>query len=194
MAQSNGLATMMVIIFVGALIVFGGVYLALAFGSGGHSTPTPSPTATPTPMPSPTNISTATPTVTPTQNPTATPTQPPTPTPTPTPMPTLIPMPENATERMMFLAAYFVVNDETYRYDGVNGSVNVTLLTDVLGSSADVQVEFDCAHAGYGWRVDQQLNYSITHHFAVIGIRENQTVFAFLDYKWDMLRETAMSR
>lgn len=188
MAQSN-MMTMVAVIFVGALILFGGIYFASS-GGGVQKKVTPTPVITPTPTPTSTQTATITPTPTPTPVPSDTPTPTPTATPVPTPDPNL---PIDPINRTIAIAATFVMNEATYRYDGIPYSVNVTLLTDVNNYSADVQVEFDCLHPGFGNRAGQELNDTITHHYSVIGVRENQTVFAFLDYKWDMLKETLMS-
>ena len=98
---------------------------------------------------------------------------------------------ETATLR---IAEDFIANEETFKFDGIEGSIN-TIKTEPGWSSIFrslvFTIEFETRHAGHGDRTGQQLLQVITNHTAVVLVNtEKGTVAtAICDKTWDMVNE-----
>jgi len=87
-------------------------------------------------------------------------------------------------------ALEFLKNSPTFKYDGIEGSIE---LTDTVAletpSSWTFVYEFESTHAGYGNREDQMLAQVITSHTAYITIQQGKIAIAQVDNIWNMLRQ-----
>jgi hypothetical protein len=81
------------------------------------------------------------------------------------------------------LAKQFVMDDATFRFDGMDDTINATLDE----SSGIVTVEFTSRHAGYGDRTGLMLAEVLTPHRVILTISGGQVTSAVMDEKWDML-------
>ena len=92
------------------------------------------------------------------------------------------------------IAEDFIANDETFKFDGIVGSIKI-VKTEPGWSSAfksiAVTLEYQTRHSGHGDRTGQQLLQVITYHTAVILVNtENGAVaMAVCDKTWDMINE-----
>ena len=97
------------------------------------------------------------------------------------------PAPDEASK----IATDFIKVSPTYRFDGIEGSMNVssTVLAQTFASPSFwiVTVEFDCSHSGYGNRTGQMVLESIQHHIAVVHVAGGQVTVAVIGGVWDEL-------
>jgi hypothetical protein len=107
------------------------------------------------------------------------------------------------------VAEMFVKEDDTFRYDGMKGSLSIRVenagALDVMKprlSAMSIAValplrpaeykfkaKFDCLHSGYGDRTGKYLAQVITPHEAEITVVDCQVKSAIMDGRWDMLTE-----
>lgn len=98
-----------------------------------------------------------------------------------------------------WVATQFIKGDETYRFDGMPGSIKVipaqgtaTIMGFNKPSGAPAytfKASFNCRHAGFGNRVGKMLAYAIAPHTALITVKNKKVISATLDGKWNMLTE-----
>ncbi|MDD5287367.1 MAG: hypothetical protein PHD54_16065 [Desulfuromonadaceae bacterium] len=89
----------------------------------------------------------------------------------------------------------FIKNDSTYKFDGVDGSVNFpktesSASRDTPSSEIrdwEFTATYQTLHPGHGNRTGQVLIELITTHTAVIKIENGQITSAVCDGVWDML-------
>ncbi|MFA5076955.1 MAG: hypothetical protein WC488_00840 [Candidatus Micrarchaeia archaeon] len=104
--------------------------------------------------------------------------------------------PANSNEELALEKAQdFVMDDETYAFDGMVGTlkhVNTTTL-----KCPDCWIftfTFVSSSGGYGNRTGQQVLTVLTPHTAVIQITGGNITSAYLDKKWNMLTEAMLPR
>jgi hypothetical protein len=101
-----------------------------------------------------------------------------------------------------WVATQFVKGDETYRFDGISGTLKVLPaqgMVSIMGlgpwartpaaSTYTFKASFDCQHAGYGNRSGRILAQAIAPHTALITVKNNKVISATLDGRWNMLTE-----
>jgi len=76
----------------------------------------------------------------------------------------------------------------TYRFDGFDLEYKETLYPEVANCWAFV-FEFKSRHAGYGDRTGKVLAEVITHHKALVYVKNGEVTSAVLDGKWDMINQ-----
>ncbi|MDD5337078.1 MAG: hypothetical protein PHS02_01195 [Candidatus ainarchaeum sp.] len=92
-------------------------------------------------------------------------------------------------------AQNFVINDETYAFDGMAGTLNHTNTTVLKCPNCwAFTFTFVSSSGGYGNRTGQQVLTVLTPHTAVIEITDGNITHAYLDKKWNMLTETMLSK
>jgi hypothetical protein len=89
------------------------------------------------------------------------------------------------------VAVEFINGSPTFKFDGVQGSMNATSVT-IAETFAPpsfyiVNIEFDCSQGGYGDRTGQRVIQVVQHHTAVIHVTEGVVTLAVLDGVWDEL-------
>ena len=89
------------------------------------------------------------------------------------------------------IALEFLRNGATFKYDGIEESIEVEEIR--ILESFPVQyiviISFDSAHAGYGDRTGQVLAQVVTPHSAWIKVVNGEIVSAVLDNTWDELNQ-----
>lgn len=101
------------------------------------------------------------------------------------------------------IAKNFVLNDETYAFDAINGKLRLVSTTQIdffkAGSNGWVYTfEFWSTYPGYGNRsynmtMYARYMYMPTSHIAQITVINGKVTKAVLDEKWDMLNEEYMN-
>ncbi len=86
----------------------------------------------------------------------------------------------------------FVENSPTYRWDGVEGSIQVVEAYKTSKPNAvwEVVVAFTSANAGYGDRSDLIVATVITDHVITVMVEGNRVTAAIIDEVWDELSNT----
>ncbi|MEW6528466.1 MAG: hypothetical protein AB1391_01110 [Candidatus Micrarchaeota archaeon] len=93
-------------------------------------------------------------------------------------------------EQSRELARQFVLQDETYMFDGVQNSLEFEKYGTMTCINCWIFVfKFNCGHSGYGNRNGQILAQVITPHTAYISVSNGKIISAILDKKWDMITE-----
>jgi hypothetical protein len=87
------------------------------------------------------------------------------------------------------LAEQFVMNEATFAFDGVDGSLALMSVTRA-GERQIFTFHFECLHGGYGDRSGLVSREGLTPHRAVIQVESGQVVSALMDGRWDMLTQT----
>ena len=101
-----------------------------------------------------------------------------------------------------YVAKQFTVNEGTYKFDGMAGTLKVVPaqnVVSIMGVGAlaaqaypdtyTFKISFDSSHAGYGNRAGMILAESITPHTALITVKNNKVISATMDGKWNMMTE-----
>ncbi len=98
-----------------------------------------------------------------------------------------------------YVAKMYVTGDETYKFDGVSGSLKVvpaqntvSIMTSSLPTSYTFKAKFNCSHAGYGNRAGRIMAQAITPHTALITVKNNQVISATIDGRWNMMTERSI--
>ena len=89
-------------------------------------------------------------------------------------------------------AKQFVLNSTTFKFDGVEDSLNLRIIAvrESLPPIITVQADFSSLHLGYGDRTRQNITNEITNHIMWIGINNQTNVFsAVIDEKWDEINQ-----
>ena len=96
-------------------------------------------------------------------------------------------------EHSQIVAEEFVRLETTFRFDGIQGTLEVTSTTSV-GNGWQFTIEFDSRYAGYGNRSGQVLAQVITHHTAEITVQSGLGVTkAIMDEVWDMIDQRMLN-
>lgn len=98
-------------------------------------------------------------------------------------------------EQSRGIAEQFIIQDETYAFDGLQGTLefeNYTVMKCPYCWSFTFR--FDCGHLGYGNRSGQVLAQVLTPHTAEITVSEGKVVSAVLDGRWNMLTEEPVGK
>lgn len=80
------------------------------------------------------------------------------------------------------LAREFVMDDPTYRFDGIADTLQVSY----DGATGTATARFTSRHAGYGDRSGMILAEVLTPHEAVIRVSGGKVASAVMDGVWDM--------
>jgi hypothetical protein len=101
-----------------------------------------------------------------------------------------------------WIAKQYTLNDETYKYDGINNSLKVVPAQNtvsIMGVAAasdpakyTFKATFNSSHAGYGNRAGKILAQAVTPHTATITVKNNQVISATIDGRWNMMTERAI--
>ncbi len=83
------------------------------------------------------------------------------------------------------IAKRFVMDEPTYKFDGMEETLKVEL--DESCDPATATVEFTSRQAGYGDRTGMMLAQVLTPHECAIKISGGQVKSAVMDGKWDMI-------
>ncbi len=94
----------------------------------------------------------------------------------------LMAAPDNAA-----LAKQFVMDEPTFKFDGMEGTLKVELSEG--GDPAIATVEFTSRQAGYGDRTGMMLAQVLTPHECILKISGGQVQSAVMDGKWDMISQ-----
>jgi hypothetical protein len=88
------------------------------------------------------------------------------------------------------IAEDFVKNSPTFRFDGIEDSLELveTLYPDIENAWQFV-FQFESRQAGYGDRTGQILAEVITPHEAIITVEQGEVTNAIMDEKWDMITQ-----
>ena len=90
------------------------------------------------------------------------------------------------------LAKQFVMDDPTFKFDGMPETLKVEVVENGGGTDAPLPnpviatVEFTSRQAGYGDRKDMMLAQVLTPHRCILKISNGQVESAVMDGKWDM--------
>lgn len=87
--------------------------------------------------------------------------------------------------KSLAFAQNYLINAPTYKFDGVNQSVQVVNSKTIGQNGWEFSFTFSCSHAGYGDRTGQVLAQVITTHSARIQVVNGKVTSAILDDKWD---------
>lgn len=87
-------------------------------------------------------------------------------------------------------AELFVKNSQTFTYDGINQTLELTetLYPDIENTWQFV-FQFESRHAGYGDRDGQILLQVITPHEVIITVQDGEIISALMDGAWDMTNQ-----
>jgi hypothetical protein len=99
----------------------------------------------------------------------------------------VIPNDPTSQDPTLTLAKQFVMDDSTFKFDGMVDTLKADL--DLSAAPAVATVEFTSAQAGYGNRSGMMLAQVLTPHKAVLKISGGQVLSAIMDDKWDMLTQ-----
>lgn len=89
------------------------------------------------------------------------------------------------------LAKQFVMDDPTFKFDGMADTLRVDL--DESSDPVVATVNFTSRQAGYGDRTGMMLAEVLTPHTCVLKISNNQVQSAVMDGTWDMLGQKEIS-
>lgn len=90
-------------------------------------------------------------------------------------------------------AKQYVTDDETYRFDGMADSLNMSASVSPAADMHVIAIEFTSTHGGYGDRKDAMVIQVLTPHTAVITVEKGRVTSAIMDDSWDMLTEKSVS-
>ncbi|MCX6641777.1 MAG: hypothetical protein NTV15_00110 [Candidatus Bathyarchaeota archaeon] len=94
------------------------------------------------------------------------------------------------------IAYRWLLSSPTFKFDGLEGSVKLVeiwqAMTLVAPSFWQVTFEFNSGHPGYGDRTGQLLAEVITHHSVRINVTEGKITMAYIDEKWDELKQSVL--
>ena len=88
-------------------------------------------------------------------------------------------------------ALFYLKNSQTFKYDGILESINVTGAYRARTPIPTwlVVIEFDCLHSGYGDRDGQMLLQVISPHQIGVIVEEGKVTQATIDGKWDVITQ-----
>ena len=87
-------------------------------------------------------------------------------------------------DEVVRIAKVFLLNGETFRFDGLKSSIIVSDTVRVA-SGWRVGLNFTCAHPGYGNRTGQLLPQFISLHRIQVTVQESKVSSAIIDGEWD---------
>lgn len=87
-------------------------------------------------------------------------------------------------DEVVRIAKVFLLNGETFRFDGLKSSIIVSDTVRVA-SGWRVGLNFTCAHPGYGNRTGQSLPQFISLHRIQVTVQESKVSSAIIDGEWD---------
>jgi len=90
------------------------------------------------------------------------------------------------------IAKQFVMDDPTFRFDGMAETLRIE-----LNESSDpviATVDFTSRQAGYGDRTGMMLAQVLTPHVCVLKISHGQVLSAVMDGKWDMISQKEINK
>jgi len=94
------------------------------------------------------------------------------------------------------IAMEFLIQSPTFRYDGINESIEVIDVRSLLSYPVQyiVTLQFDSRNAGYGYRSGEEVDTVITPHIAVIKIVNGTAISAILDNEWDEILQEKITK
>ncbi|MCD1295846.1 hypothetical protein CUJ83_12655 [Methanocella sp. CWC-04] len=93
-------------------------------------------------------------------------------------------------DHAVLVAKNFVMNDETYKFDGIPDTLNVYYWDTLrMPYTYAIAAEFTSAHGGYGDRTGVPVTQALTHHNARIIVSKGKVISAIMDSRWDMINE-----
>lgn len=96
---------------------------------------------------------------------------------------------EDEADRAGRIATDFIRNAPTYRWNGMEGSLEHLHAKKVGEKTFGVRISFTSAHGGYGDRTGKVVTQVITHHEAIVLVEEGKVIEAVLDGRWDELHQ-----
>ncbi len=87
------------------------------------------------------------------------------------------------------IALSFVRNEATFRFDGIEGTLNLVNSRRTDSGRREFTYSYQCRQASYGDRTGMMLAQVITDHLAVVTMEAGVVTSGVLDGKWDMLRQ-----
>jgi hypothetical protein len=90
------------------------------------------------------------------------------------------------------LAKQFVMDDPTFKFDGMPETLKVELDED--GDPVIATVDFTSRQAGYGDRTGMMLAQVLTPHRCVLEISNSQVRSAVMDGTWDMIGQKEINK
>ncbi|MBD3207566.1 hypothetical protein GF319_14640 [Candidatus Bathyarchaeota archaeon] len=97
----------------------------------------------------------------------------------------------NTEEQAVRLATDFLKNSPTYRFDGIDDSIELISVNKSKSPNTwDITLKFTTRHSGYGDREGQLLLQVITEHTMVIEVMEGEVASAITDGKFDEIQES----
>lgn len=90
-------------------------------------------------------------------------------------------------------ATQYVTGDETYKFDGMADSLNMSASGSPAADTHVIAIEFTSTHGGYGDRKDAMVIQVLTPHTAVITVEKGRVTSAVMDESWDMMTEKSVS-
>ena len=93
------------------------------------------------------------------------------------------------------VATLFIKNGPTFRFDGIEDSLSVDILSvrESFPEQFEIEAKFSSLHAGYGDRQDQILAQAITPHTTKLLIISGEVVSGIIDEQWDELHQISCS-
>ena len=96
----------------------------------------------------------------------------------------IVPHPSEQTSQR--LAATWLTNGPTFRFDGIRASLTLTSTVKLRTPYTwDYRYRFDCSHSGYGDRSGKNVLQVITPHIATVRVMRGVVVLAIVDVTWD---------
>jgi hypothetical protein len=89
-------------------------------------------------------------------------------------------------------ARQFVNAENTFKFDGMNETLNVKMNKTVSSGVFEIVAEFTSRHAGFGDRADKMVAEVLTPHTAVITVENGAITSAVMDGEWDMITQKAI--
>jgi len=90
------------------------------------------------------------------------------------------------------LAKQFVMDDPTFKFDGMAETLKVEL--DESGDPVIATVDFTSRQAGYGDRAGMMLAQVLTPHKCVLKISQGRVQSAVMDGTWDMMGQKEIAK
>jgi len=98
--------------------------------------------------------------------------------------------PEFTVEESELIAFAFIKESPTYRFDGIEGSLELVHTENLSGSEGwQFTYRFQSSHGGHGDRTGQTLTQAITPHEARITVQKYNVMRATMDRRWDVLTQ-----
>lgn len=88
------------------------------------------------------------------------------------------------------IAKQFVAAESTFKFDGMEDSLNIKPGTTKTIDTYEIIAEFTSRSAGFGDRSEMMTAQVLTPHEAVITVEKGKVIAAVMDGQWDMITQT----